>query len=218
MSIKDRVAKRTALESTETAATVIHAIIRQEYGEDAYEWDPLTVSLEVRADFDAEMNTVTLDRWSAIQIVMTSDAFFKRIDAFLGICNTLSSGAPFFQVFDPVTVEEAAWAITEVALNRELLPFSYPIKKYIKVVLGQDGYDSDAPAIFDEVLKQKPETGSLRQSLRTLSNRSAVEAFVDEQLTDMVSQFNKIPSLKDLDNIILHRSMNEYVGTLINDD
>jgi len=214
--MSEKYAKQTALQSPESLATVIHAIIRQQYGDDAYLWDPLTVSLEVHDDFRAEMDTIALDRWSAMQVIMTTDAFFKRLDAFLGICNTLSSGVPFFQVFDPVTVEEAAWAITEVSLNRELLPFSYPVKKYLKTVLKHDGYgENDYPSPFHEVFDTRPDAGVLRKGLGELSNQDNVEAFIDEQLGDMVYQFNQISDLRDLDDIILRRSMDEYVGTVL---
>jgi len=211
----DFYAKKTALESSETLATVIHAIIHKQYGDEVYVWDPLTVSLEVRDDFKAEMDTVSMDRWSAIQIIMSSDAFFKRLDAFMGICNTLSSGAPFFQVFDPVTVEESAWAITEVSLNRELLPFSYPIKHYLEMILKKDGYnEGDYPGVFKEVFEARPRSLDIRKGLNELENRDNVESYIEEELTDLVSQFNKIPDLQHVDDMILRRSLDEFVGTV----
>lgn len=215
----DRYEKQQAFQSPETAATVVHAIMRQTFGEEVYDWDPLTCALEVKSEFSTEMDASTLDRWSAMQIVMTTDAFFKRLDAFLGICNTLNEGVPFFQVFDPVTVEEAAWAITEVSLNRELLPFSYPIRQYIRQILAADGYtEGDYPAVFEEVFKDNPDEKAIRRALADTSdphNRDNVERYIDEQLADMVYQFNQIPELKDLDDMILRRSLDEYVSTLI---
>lgn len=209
--------KQRALESPVTLATVLHAIIRTQYGDAAYMWDPLTVSLEVRDDFKAEMGAIPMDRWSAIQIIMTTGAFFNRLDAFLGICNTLSSGEPFFQVFDPVTTEEAAWAITEVSLNRELMPFSYPIRKYLETVLEDDGYtEAIYPVVFKEVFGPEPAASDIRKELASLDNRDNVESYIDEQLKDLVVQFNRIPDLKDLDDIILHRSMDEFIGEPVN--
>jgi len=211
----DEYAKQQALQSSETLATVVNAIVRQHFGDEAYEWDPATVYLEMRDAFKAEPSAVVMDRWSAMQVVMTTDGFFRRPDAFLGICNTLTSGAPFFQVFDPVTVEEAAWAITEVSLNRELLPFSYPVRKYIRTILNQDGYtESEYPVIFKEVFKVKPVTPELREALRDLSNKDNVEAYVDEQLKDLVYQFDQISSLAGVDDLILQRSTDEFVSTM----
>jgi hypothetical protein len=194
-------------------------MLLSQYGEEAYSWDPTTVFLELRDDFKAETSTSTMDRWAAIQTVMMSDAFFNRLDAFLGICNTLSSGQPFFNVFDPVTVEEAAWAIAEVSLNRKLVPFSYAIKKYLKMILKQDGYTQGTyPKVFQEVFDIRPNMFELRQHLGDLNNRDNVERYIDDQLRDVVYQFNDIPNLKSVDDIILQRSMNEYVSTLITGD
>jgi hypothetical protein len=211
-------AKQSALKSPETLATVAHAIIRKQYGEDAYEWSPTTIYLELQADFTAEPDGAVLDRWSAMSVIMTSDAFFKRIDAFMGICNTLSSGEPFFQIFDPVTVEEAAWAITEVSLNRELLPFSYPIRQYLKQILKADGYPDGAyPTVFEEAMELTPSAEDIRRALqKDPHNSDNVEAYINEQLKDLTYQFNKIPDLRDLDDIILQRSMDEFVGNVVN--
>lgn len=215
----DRYAKQQALQYGETSSTVIHAIMLQTFGEEVYEWDPITCALEIKAEYGIDADTATLDRWCAMQIVMSTDAFFKRLDAFLGICNTLSEGVPFFQVFDPVTVEEAAWAITEVSLNRELLPFSYPIRKYLKTILARDGYSEETwPSVFHEVFSKDPDERVIREDLNEigdLHNKNNVEEYIDEQLGDMVYQFNKIPELKTLDNMLLRRSMDEYVSTLI---
>jgi len=211
-------AKQSALQTSETLATVVHAIVRKQYGEDAYEWDPTTIFLELQQDFRAEIETTVLDRWSAMSVIMTSNAFFTRLDAFMGICNTLTSGEPFFQVFDPVTTEEAAWAVTEVSLNRELMPFSYSIRRYMKMMLAQDGYDPmNYPAVFQEIMGKKPSAEEIRKIIGPSANAndSNVESYIDEQLKDMVYQFNKIPDLKNLDDIILQRSMDEFVGTVV---
>lgn len=212
----DSYSKKAALESPETLATVIHAIIKDKYGEEAYDWDPVTMYLELKDDFKADVNPEALDRWNAMQIVMSTGAFFERLDAFLSICNTLSSGVPFFQVFDPVTVEEAAWAITEVSLNRELKPFSYPIRQFLKMILKRDGYTpSTWPSVFSEVFQDKPSAEDIREELGALENRDKVEGYVDEQLKDLVYQFNQIPSLKELDDILLRKSMDEFVGDVV---
>ena len=46
--------RRDLIQSPETMATVAHAIVRERYGDEAYWWDPLTVALELKADFEAE--------------------------------------------------------------------------------------------------------------------------------------------------------------------
>ncbi len=202
--------RQQALQSPETLATVIHTILREQYGEEVYDWDPVTVYLETQADFRADMCSEAIDRWCAIQVVMTSDAFFKRLDAFLGICNTIADGQPFFGTFDPVTVEEAAWTIAEVAFNRELLPFSYAIKQYLRTILKQEGYtESTYPAIFAEVFDKQPDGDTVRAGLAAVNNNTNLDTYLDDQIADMVSQFNRIPDLKGMDDIILRRGLEE---------
>jgi len=211
-------AKQSALQTSETLATVVHAIVRKQYGEEFYTWDPATLFLEIQDDFHVDMETAAMDRLSAVQVVMLSNAFFKRLDAFMGICNTLSSGEPFFQVFDPVSTEAVAWTITEVSLNREILPFSYPIRKYMKLMLEQDGYDPmNYPEVFQEIMGKEPSAEKLRKIIGPSlnPNQDNVSNYIDEQLRDMTYQFNKIPDLKDLDDIILQRSMDEFIGTVV---
>ena len=214
--MEDQVAKSQAIQSPETLGSVIHAIVLQKYGEEAYAWDPLTVYMELQADFGVDPDSTVMDRWSAISVIMSNNTFFQRPEAFMGICNTLADGSPSFDVFNPVSVEEAAWAITEVSLNRELLPFSYAIKQYLKIVLKQDGYDeSNYPDVFKEVFGPRPSAKDIRIGLGPQGNNDLISAYIEEQLRDMTHQFDKINSLKELDDMILRRSMDEYISTVI---
>jgi len=147
-----------------------------------------------------------MDRWSAIQVIMSTDSFFNRIDAFLNIANTLASGSPFFNVFDPVSVEEAAWAIAEVSLNRELQEFSYPIKQYLKRILRQDGYNpGNWPEIFDEVFEERLDKSDIRSAILNTENKDNVESYIAEQLADLSYQLNEIPHLENIDDILLKK-------------
>lgn len=200
--------RKTALETPQTLATVVHAILLDQYGEPVYDWDPATVALEARDDFQAEICAPAMDRWCAMQVVMGSDAFFKRLDAFLNVCNTLASGAPAFEVFDPVTSEEAAWAVAEVAMNRDMLPFSYPIKRYMRQQLEADGFDpkaGDLPAVFAEMLSDRPDEGRIRSSFTGAAadlNDWNITQYLLEQMADLDVQFNRIPDLRRIDELL----------------
>ena len=202
-----------ALQSPETLSTVIHAIILDKYGEEAYLWDATTLFLELQDDWKADACPEAIDRISAVQVIMTTDAFFKRLDAFLSICGTLNSGSPAFDAFAPVTTEEMSWAICETALNREFLPFSYAVKHYIKQVLAQDGYDDNHyPAIFNEVFGAKPDTDRIRHGLAVLNNDDNIDKYLHEQMKDMVFQFNAIPDMLGIEAIIVQRGLEEALA------
>lgn len=213
--MSDKHEVRGLLESPQTLATVVHAIMRKKYGDEAYDWDLVTSVMQVKQDFKAEMATAVANRWGAMQVVMTTDAFFTRPDAFLAICNTLTTGNPFFDVFNPVTLEEAAWGISEVAMNREMLPFGYGVRQYIKLLLGPDGYaDGDAPDVFLQALEDPDKIRVQLHKLRDNPNNGVIDEYVEDQLRDMVSQFNRIESLAKIDDIILAGDSDKVIADL----
>jgi hypothetical protein len=195
---------KTALESTETYGTVLHAIIRRQYGDDAYDFDPLTIELELADDFSAEISIECLNRWSALQVVMGSDAVFTRLDAFMGVCNSLASGYPYFSVFDPVTTEEAAWGLTEIVLNRDVLSFGYDIKNYLKRVLAADGYTKASyPSIFGLVFDNLSEEKA-RQTVKQPVNHDKISEYIGYELKSMYTQLSDIQELSGLGKFVLN--------------
>ena len=196
------VAAKEAFETDATLAVVLMALLRRTFGDKFYFWDPTTIYLEIRDEFGAEPATMVMDRISAAQVVVTGDAFFQDVGAFFNVCNTLAGGQPAFSVFDPVEPEEAAWAITEVALMRDLLPFAPTIRSYLRLQLRADGYtEEDYPAVFDYVLTRKvPRARGLKDVLsRTLHDDQSdnVENFLIEHMDSVVHQFDKIPGMPD---------------------
>lgn len=203
--IKEHDAIRELLASPQTAGTVVSAIVRRQYGPEAYLWDLTTTLLELRDDFSVDVSENVANRWAAMQTLMTTDAFFSRVDAFMAIANALNVGDPFFQVFDPVTPEEAAWAIAEASINREFVPFGYRVTEFVRLSLQQDGMDVGAPRIFDAVFDPDNKRGDVLELLRnihTSNNSAALESYVDDQLRDLASQLNKVPSLAGLNELL----------------
>ncbi len=180
------------LESPYSLATVIRAVLHTQYGDEVYDWDPTTVFLEVKDDFRVEMPDTVISRWSAIQAAMVNDVFFKRVDAFLGICNTLTTGRPFFDMLSPTTLEEVAWGVAEVGLNRDILPFAPGVQVYVNALLKQDGY-SAPPELLEVVMDagKKPDLVELYRS----PNTDVLDSFVLGKMEDMVHQFGKIPEI-----------------------
>lgn len=193
---------KAAFESNTTMTVVLMTLLRKQFGDDFYFWDPTTVFLEIKDEWGAEASTEVMDRISAGQIIMSTNQFFQDISAFLNICNTLSSGQPSFSMFDPVEPEESAWAFTEVSLMRELLPFVPMIRSYLRATLEIDGYtEEDYPDVFEYALKrQKPKAREFKDALqRTLHDDQwdNVEVYVTDKLEDVLYQFDKLPGMED---------------------
>jgi len=191
----NEIAARELINSPMTSASAIHAIIYDKYGDDAYDWDPVTISLELSADFDVDVETSVIDKWSAMQVIMTSDLYFDRLDAFLPICNTLASGAPTFQIFDPVTPSEAAWSLFEASLNREPSILSLPIKTYLSFILKGYGFlnSSEYPEIFRMAIGDfNIEPKLVRDNIAADQNVGQVDLFIDEMLKGLKEQFDRL--------------------------
>lgn len=212
------------LSSPETSATVLHAILRDKYGEDIYEWEPETLMLEVRDDFQVDMPPEAMDRWSALQTAMTSDAFFTRTDAFLSICNALASGDPMFEIFDPTSPVEIAWGLLEVSLNRDILPFSPFVVSLVQRLLAEGGLDLDSSMFFGPL--RAAESGidelDIRQVLTMQSttahpNAQNVDSYALAQLHELVGQLNELPRLQHVDDILL-RKPSETIVSIVEAD
>jgi hypothetical protein len=203
------------LESPKTLGTVLHAILRKKYGDNLYVWDLASICLQVKDDFGADMCSEAVNRVGAIQVAMVNDAFFVRPDAFIAICNTLTTGEPFFDVFSPATTEEVAWGISEVALNRDLLPFSSDVRNYIKLVSSADGYESGFPDAIAAYLEGPEKAEKHVREIRANPNNDVVDAYIDENLKDMIYQFDKTKGFARMDDILLNKDRTDTVSEII---
>ena len=206
MERSDQIVRKTALESPETLATVAYAILNDSYQDQWIYWDPSTIYLELRDDFHCEPASETMDRISAVQVLMSGDAYFKRLDAFLGLSNTFTSGAPAFNVFNPVSTAEMAWGLAEASFLREFLPFGPGVRMYIKTTLDTEGFYEDCPEIFDQVMGGRAADADMIRggAVKTLHDASndEIEQFLHSQLEIMVYQFNELEMGEQLMSII----------------
>lgn len=125
-------------------ATPLVVLCVDRFGTEFFGWEPETFTIETRAQFGIEVPDLNRDKIWALVSTLTSDAFYKSLETFIPVCNSLNDSIANFDDYDPVTGEEAAWAITEVILNdpptvdlREL--FSHEIRYYIGLTLKSEG-------------------------------------------------------------------------------
>ncbi len=123
-------------------ATVYHSIILYKYGPKIYEWDPVTVDLEIEADFGVNACIEVKDKLHAILAVMPVDTSFHDPHAFGAVVHALNDLDPGFEMFDPITPEETCWATYEMLLNSGEHPneFGDEVKAYVRTMLMNDGY------------------------------------------------------------------------------
>jgi len=203
-------------QSTEADATVLTAMLLSKYGEQSLDWDPLTIRMEIEEDFRVSPSDETMNKICAMQIVMSSSDFFERIDTFINVCNTLSEGDPFFEVFTPLETEEIAFALATVAMNRDMLPFSDTIRRYVKEVLKDDGFsEDDFPEIFSAIYDKQPVSKEIRKDISNLIiapraadlNRQNISDMLSHHVGTMLRQFNELPGLDKVDDYILENGL-----------
>ena len=208
-------------QNPEADPTVLNAMLISKYGEQALDWDPLTIRMEITDDFRVSPADAVMNKICAMQIVMTSSDFFERIDAFVNVCNALSEGDPFFEVFTPLEPEEIAYAISTVAMNRDMRPFNPTIKRYVKEVLKAEGFaEDDYPEIFSAVFG-KPSSKEVRHIVATGMleptasdvNRQNIADMLSSNVGIMLRQFNELPGLTEVDGYVLEQGILAALGS-----
>jgi len=142
--VRDRTVCRNLLQDGQTFATTMVAIVLNEYGADAFTWDPETLRMEIADDFQVKMSTPNFDRLMAGVALMTGNDFYQSLPDFINICNILSGSSYDPETWDPADSTEIAWGITEALLlsppdEDEENPFAEEIVAYIGKQLDAEG-------------------------------------------------------------------------------
>ena len=137
--------QRTLLLSEEAFATPLFLIVMDRYGTEAMQWTPETIRMELEADFQCELPSISLDKIMAAITIVTTNFFYKDVGRFISICNILAGDNFNPDIFDPADPEEMLVGITEAMLlwppdeDKQDTEFSEEIREYIKQCLGAEG-------------------------------------------------------------------------------
>jgi hypothetical protein len=178
-------------------ATLLHAIIFKEFGEEMYNWEPETIYLDINDAFDIQIPEANFNKLMALVSALSSDAFYKKWSSFDIICGALSDGDPSGD--DELLVAEMAWGIIEVGLNDETpSEFSHDIAAAVGALLVNEGFTSPPASLsfaaMPEVYHGSDSGGDLRRedSLST-EHAAVVTTFIQEQAALLVSQLSALP-------------------------
>ena len=226
----DSAAWREMWENPEADATVLNAMVLSKYGEEALDWDPLTIQMEIQDDFGVTPASEAMDKICAMQIVMGTGDFFGRVDAFRNIVNTIANGQPFFQTFTPLQAEEIALSIATVGMNRDMIQFAPAVQELVRLSLKGDGYSEDQfPPILSCVFDRKPSDKAVREQLKDLigrpesnlptaaeNNIANIDSMIRRRIVICLKQLDSLPGLTSVDDSILEkgvlRAINEDVA------
>lgn len=219
--VVDSASWREMWQNPEADATVLNAMLLTKYGEEALDWDPITIQLEIRDDFGVAPASEVMDKICAMQVVMTTGDFFTRTDAFRNVVNTIADGQPFFQIFTPLQAEEIALALATVGMNRDMIPFAPSVKELVRLSLIGDGYDeAEFPPIFSCVFDRKPDERKLRAQLIDLlgrpnselptaaeNNVANIDSMLRRRVVICLKQLDSLPGLTHVDNTVLEKGV-----------
>ena len=219
--VVDSASWREMWQNPEADATVLNAMLLTKYGEEALDWDPITIQLEIKDDFGVAPASEVMDKICAMQVVMTTGDFFTRTDAFRNVVNTIADGQPFFQIFTPLQAEEIALALATVGMNRDMIPFAPSVKELVRLSLIGDGYDeAEFPPIFSCVFDRKPDERKLRAQLTDLlgrpnselptaaeNNVANIDSMLRRRVVICLKQLDSLPGLTHIDNTVLEKGV-----------
>ena len=130
------------------------------YGEDTFKLDPLVLYQYLKEDFGTELNDDNENKLNALITALTTNFFFKDLDVFKSICQTLTEGDPgiFDPNFDEPTVAEIIWGMYEVSLasdEKDKDAYSPNIERYVDKRLQEDPNDVEESGLDDEETYQE---------------------------------------------------------------
>jgi len=176
------------LEDPDTFATTLLTILLAAYGEGVMGWDPLEVYAAVKDDFRVVIPEENENRLNAIQLALTTGAFYSDPLAFRAIASALADGDigdVATGVLEDLTVPEILWAVFEVGLLLENEPELSPqVEAVIQAEVDDEAQDDE---ILDpEDVLPYHEVGLTRMKIELMSQlqRLGVKAAELAELMD----------------------------------
>jgi hypothetical protein len=199
-------------------ATTILIVLIDAFGTDVLDWDAETIRLEVKSYFHTEIEDENMDKLMSGILILSTDGFYRNLNQFIATCNALSGTGINNQVFDPATVEECAWGVTEaILLNPDFHDFSDEINSYVGVRLEYEGWGTVPKILRGAVLPHG------ESSAEDFSNDPSLFAGVwgamkeNERLLDETLAMNKQDLLNQISSLkIKHGSYDNLIEAIKN--
>ena len=150
----------TLLQDGDTFGFTLLVICLICYGEETFKVDPLVLYQFLKEDFGTELNDDNENKLNALITALTTNYFFKDLDVFKSICQTLTEGDPgvFDPNFDEPTVIEILWGMYEVSLaadEKDKNTYSPEIERYVDTIIDKDQNDINETGLSDEETYQE---------------------------------------------------------------
>lgn len=207
---KDRLGQLVSDE--QMMATPLLVLCVDTFGTPFFNWEPQTFDIESQAAFGTEMPDVNRDKVWALVTLLTTNLFYISLESFIPVANALNGEGSDFSNYDPVTADEAAWAIVEAALidppegnqdNAER--FGHDVKRYIGAALEAEGvttppkflvpyaeYDADPEERVGASIGPDEHMLKMHED-RQSKEREEIEQYVRNNLGTLLEQLRRLP-------------------------
>lgn len=197
--------------SEDTFATSLLALLIDSYTTVVLDWEPETIRGEIKATYNVDIPQVNMDKLMALITTLTTDMFYISATAFSHVANALNNSTANFEVMDPVTPEEAAWALTEVTLNDPPKSgsdleeaFSDEVRKLLGAIIVDEGIITPPAVLGMAIMPSKPLENAdtsmaddpiIFQGFYKLGQSKAadVTAYVKERTAKLIEELSKLP-------------------------
>lgn len=192
-----------------TASALLIGLI-DKFGVECFDWDPLTLRSEIKDNWGVELSLENSDKVWAMITVLTSNLFYSSLEVFINTCNAFSDSGADFHNYDPATIQEICWALTEVQLmdppdtqdstyqfKTEILSYMYEelrqegftkVPKLLQPYFGQDLDDStkvDEVFAGDEIMAKSYWDGQTEKKLQ-------IDNFIKTRLQQLITEVTSL--------------------------
>jgi hypothetical protein len=185
-------------------ATSLLAIVFDKFGTEVTEWEPETLDMEIRDGFGATLPQVNKDKLWALITALTTNQFYVSMEAFNAITQALNDEESEFQIFSPISVEGAAWAITEVTLSDpDGGEWSPEIKAWLGVLIDNRGLLEVPPILnmaepsgrLTEGATQFADDVTFYEAIWSVqkSNSESITEYVEIRLNSLFKELSRLP-------------------------
>jgi hypothetical protein len=183
-----------------------------EFGTEFFDWEPETLNIEVQSTWHTSLPDVNSDKLWALVTLLTTDQYYRSVDAFIHTANALNGSEADFENYDPAEPEEIAWALMETFLidppeqkgDAFEGRFTDEIRRYVGTTLEQAGITTPPRilkmAIFDRDPEDKvglsfgpDEAFVKRHTQRQAGLREEIEQYMVARLQRLTEQLQALP-------------------------
>jgi hypothetical protein len=189
---------RQAFADPDMYATSLFVLFVDYFGEevDEYEhmeclnWAPATIALEIRDEFNLEIPAENFHKLMAAIAIKTSDDFFTRPRRFIELCNILAGDDFDPTIFNPATVPEMAWGMTEALL----LEPPEAGEEFNPVIRGYIGFMLEQASIVNppDILAIALHRDDYNDPLSSFSDDPEMYSAISETLTDKTTELTDL--------------------------